>query len=146
VADFDLRARVAAPPDTVFAVLTDHAGYARISPLRSATLEREGAPTRDGVGAVRRLALVGPPLREEVTEFEAPTRFAYRLVSGLPVREHTGEVTLTAAGAGTDVLYRVHTVPSLPVPDGVWGALVRPGIQQLLRGVVREAERRAGEG
>jgi uncharacterized protein YndB with AHSA1/START domain len=143
VADFDLRARVAAPPETVFAVLTDHGGYARISPLRSSTLERHGTPTPNGVGAVRRLALVGPPLREEVTGFEPPTRFAYRLLSGIPVRTHTGEVTLTPAGAATDVLYHVHTVASIPVPDGVWGTLVRPAIQQLLRGIVREAERRA---
>jgi uncharacterized protein YndB with AHSA1/START domain len=146
VADFDLRAHVAAPAETVFAVLTDHRGYARISPLRSCTLEREGTPAPNGVGAVRRLVLVGPPLREEVTAFEAPRHFGYRLLSGLPVREHTGEVTLTAAGDATDVLYRIHTVPSFPVPGALWGAMVRPGIQQLLKGVQREAERRAAAG
>ncbi len=39
--------------------------------------------------------------------------------------------------------WRVDSTPKLPLPDGIWAALVRPVINQLLKGVVKESERRA---
>lgn len=142
MAQFVLRAQASAPPSTVFDVLTDHRGYARISALRASQLEREGDPAPNGVGAIRVLNLAGPPLREEVTLYEPPGRFAYRLLSGLPVEHHTGEVLLAGAGNGTAITYTVESRCRLPVPDRLWGLLVRPVIQQLLKAVVKESERR----
>lgn len=143
MASFALHAMVAAPIDVVFDVLTDHRGYSKLTPLRSSTLEREGQPDPNGVGAVRVLGLAGPPIREEVTEFERPTRFSYRLLSGAPVRTHGGTVELAPRGGQTELIWRVESTPKLPVPDVAWAALVRPVINQLLKRVVKEAERRA---
>ena len=142
MASFTLTATVAAPIDTVFDVLTDHRGYAEITPLRSVTLERRGDPDPDGVGAVRVLKLVGPPIREEVTVYERPSRFSYRMLSGAPVREHIGTVELTADGSRTQVVYRVDTTPSIPVPEAAWAAVNKPVINRLLSAIVKEAERR----
>jgi uncharacterized protein YndB with AHSA1/START domain len=50
--------RTAAPPQTVFDVLTDHRGYAEYTPLRRVELEREGDPPPNGVGAIRVLHAV----------------------------------------------------------------------------------------
>ncbi len=144
MATFTITSGIAAPVETVFDVLTDHRGYAKITPLRSSTLEREGSPDPNGVGAIRVLALAGPPIREEVTAFEPPSRFAYRALSGVPAREHTGSVDLSQQGSGTILAWRVDSTPKLPLPDGVWAALVRPVINQLLKGIVKESERRAG--
>jgi uncharacterized protein YndB with AHSA1/START domain len=143
MASFTLQRNVAAPPELVFDVLTDHRAYDKLTPLRSSTLEREGEPDPNGVGAVRVLKLAGPPIREEVTEFERPSRFAYKMLSGAPVRSHTGLVELAADGGGTSIVWRVDSRPSIPVPDPIWAAAVRPAISALLRGVVRESERRA---
>ena len=90
MATFALRRNIAAPDELVFDVLTDHRGYARLTPLRSSTLEREGDPAPNGVGAIRVLALAGPPIREEVTEYQPPSRFAYKMLSGAPIRESHG--------------------------------------------------------
>ena len=107
---------MAAPPETVFDVLTDHRRYAEITPLRKAELEREGEPAPNGVGAIRVLSVVlGPPMREEVIAYERPRRFSYKLLSGLPVRDHVGTVELTADGGGTEVVYAVQTTPTLPL-------------------------------
>lgn len=144
MASFALHQTVAAPIDIVFDVLTDHRGYANLTPLRSSTLEREGQTEPNGVGAIRVLSLAGPPIREEVTEFERPTLFSYKLLSGAPVRSHGGTVELTPQGDHTELLWRVESTPKLPVPDAAWAAVVRPVINQLLKGVVREAERQAG--
>jgi hypothetical protein len=142
MASFTVTATVAAPIDTVFDVLTDHRGYADITPLRAVTLERQGHPEPDGVGAVRVLKLLGPPIREEVTVYERPSRFSYRMLSGAPVSEHIGTVDLTADGNRTQIAYRVDTTPSIPVPESAWAAANKPVINRLLGAIVKEAERR----
>jgi len=143
MASFTYERQVAAPPETVFAVLTDHRGYAKITPLLKSVLEREGEPAPDGVGAIRKLSAVGPPLREEVLAYEPSTRFSYKLLSGLPVRDHVGTVELTPSGDGTRVVYAVRTNPTLPLAGGAVVAIVKVGVKQLLGGIVAEAERRA---
>ena len=52
--------------------------------MRKSVLEREGDPAPNGVGAIRVLSSVGPPLREEVIAYQPPTRFSYKLLSGAP--------------------------------------------------------------
>lgn len=146
MATFTLHAEINAPVETVFEVLTDHRGYANITPLRSSTLEREGSPDPNGVGAIRRLALAGPPIREEVTEFERPSLFGYKALSGVPAKEHSGTVRLSERSGGTILTWHVDSVPKLRVPDAVYVAALKPVINQLLRGVVKESERRSRAG
>jgi uncharacterized protein YndB with AHSA1/START domain len=146
MASFTYEREVAAPPETVFDVLTDHRGYTKITPLRKAELEREGEPASNGVGAIRRLTAVGPPMREEVLAYEPGRRFSYKLLSGLPVRDHVGTVELTPSGAGTSVVYAVRTTPTLPLVGGAFLVGMKFGIRQLLGGVAKEAERRAANG
>jgi uncharacterized protein YndB with AHSA1/START domain len=143
---FTLQRSVSAPPEVVFEVLTDHRGYADVTPLRRVDLEREGEPPPNGVGAIRALHLVGPPLREEVLTFEPPRRFSYRLLSGAPVRDHVGTVELTPQDGGTAVTYAVRTTPTVPIGGAAVVAVVRLAIKQLLSGVVAESERRAASG
>jgi hypothetical protein len=51
---FDVTIR--APREVVFDVLTDHVGYAAITPVE---LEREGDPAPNGTGAVRVMRPLG---------------------------------------------------------------------------------------
>lgn len=144
MASFTLVREVKAPPEVVFDVLTDHRGYAAITPLRKVELEREGDPAPNGVGAIRALHSVGPPLREEVLVYEPPERFSYRLLSGAPLRDHLGTVKLEPSATGTTVTYAIRTMPSLPLGGRAVVAVVKLSIQQLLGGIATEAERRAG--
>jgi uncharacterized protein YndB with AHSA1/START domain len=146
MASFTYERQVAAPPETVFAVLTDHRRYSELTPLRKSELERQGEPAPNGVGAIRKLSAVGPPLREEVVAYESPTRFSYKLLSGLPVRDHLGTVELTARDGGTRVVYAVRTTPTVPLVGAVVVAAIKLGVGQLLGGIVKESERRAANG
>jgi uncharacterized protein YndB with AHSA1/START domain len=143
MSSFTYQRQVAAPPEIVFEVLTDHRRYAQFTPLRRSELEREGEPAPDGVGAVRVLAAAGPPLREEVLAYAPPRRFSYKLLSGLPVRDHVGTVELEPAEGGTMVTYAVRTIPTVPLAGGAVVAVVKQAIKTLLRGVAKESERRA---
>jgi len=141
--EFTLTRTTTASAEAVFDRLTDHASYASMTPLRSSVLEREGVPAPNGVGARRRLGLVGPPMVEEVVSYERPGLFAYRLVSGLPVRDHVGTVSLTATlDGGTRVEYHVVSTPRLRIPGigVVLGLVLKQAISGLLDGVVKAAE------
>lgn len=141
---FTLVREVAAPPETVFEVLTDHRRYARMSLLRRSELEREGEPAPNGVGAIRVMHSIGPPLREEVVAFEPPSRFSYTVLSGAPIRDHLGTVQLTPAGEGrTTITYAVRMTPTLPLAGGIVVGVTKAGIGSLLNGVTAESERRA---
>lgn len=134
---------VAAPPEVVWDVLTDHRGYVRLTPMRRVDLEREGDPAPNGLGAVRSLRLMGPPIREEVVEFDPPRLFAYRLLSGLPVRDHVGAVALEPAPQGTRVSYRIETTPTVPLVGAVVVGVLRLTVGRLIGAIARESERRA---
>ncbi len=146
VASFTLTREIDAPAETVFTVLTDHAGYSKLTPLRKSELEREGNPDPNGMGAIRKLTVVGPPMREEVIAFEAPKRFSYTVLSGLPVRDHVGTVELSEEGGKTRMVYAVRTQPTLPVVGFAVVAAVKQAIKGLIGGVAKESERRAAAG
>lgn len=146
MASFTYVRQVKASPETVFDVLTDHRGYADITPMRKVELEREGDPAPNGVGAIRVLRLVGPPLREEVLTYEPSHRFSYRLLTGAPVRDHVGTVELKPSDGGTTVTYAVRTMPTLPLVGFAVVGVVKLAIKQLFGGIATEAERRAATG
>jgi uncharacterized protein YndB with AHSA1/START domain len=146
MASFTFTREIAAAPETVFAVLTDHRRYAELTPLRKSELEREGEPAPNGLGAIRKLTAVGPPLREEVIAYEPDERFSYKLLSGLPVRDHVGTVKLAATAGGTEMAYAVRTQPTVPVAGAVVVAVVKQGVKGLIEGIAKESERRAAAG
>jgi uncharacterized protein YndB with AHSA1/START domain len=146
MASFTYVRQVAAPPEIVFDVLTDHRRYTEITPLRRAELEREGEPAPNGLGAIRVLsAMPGPPMREEVIGYDPPHRFSYTILSGLPFRDHIGTVELSPRDGGTEVVYAIHTTPTLPVGGFLAIAVLKQAIKQLLGGVAKESERRAAD-
>ncbi|HXS47090.1 MAG TPA: SRPBCC family protein, partial [Solirubrobacterales bacterium] len=89
----------------------------------------------------------GPPIREETIVYERPSRFSYKVLSGLPVRDHVGTVSLEPDGDGrTKITYALRTTPTVPIAGGVVVGVVKQGVKQLLNGVSAEAERRVAAG
>ena len=147
MATFTFVRRTAAPPEAVFEALTDHRAYPDYTPLRKVDLEKEGEPAPNGVGAVRVLHGIGPAVHEEVVEYVPPTRFVYRLLSGPPLRDHVGTVTLEPAEVegrqGTRIVYAIDTTPTVPVGKALVVAVTKNAVKGLLDGSVKEAERRS---
>ncbi|HET9677608.1 MAG TPA: SRPBCC family protein [Solirubrobacterales bacterium] len=145
MASFTYERQVAAPPEIVFDVITDHRRYPEMTSVRKATIEREGDPAPNGLGAIRSFTLAGPPMREEIITFERPHRYSYTILSGLPVRNHVGTVELTAQDGGTKIVYAIHTTPTLPVGNFAIVLGLKRGVKTLLSGVAKESERRAAD-
>jgi uncharacterized protein YndB with AHSA1/START domain len=142
--EFTLTRTTTAPIETVFDSLTDHRGIADyVWAVRRSTLDREGVPAPNGVGAIRRIEAVGPPIVEEIIDYSRPTRYAYKMLSGAPVRDHVGTVELREAGAGTEVSWHLRSTPKIPGSNWLLSAVLHRVIGELLKGAVKAAERGA---
>lgn len=108
---------VAAPIETVWDKLSDHVGMGQWGPGITVTLDKQGTPDPNGVGAIRRIASPGPgpDIVEEVVAFDAPHVFGYKALSGTPFPGYAGEVRLTPAGAGTRISYTISSTASFPL-------------------------------
>lgn len=142
MAEFTLTRRMDASPEAVFDTITDHRRYSDYTPIRRAELEREGDTEPNGKGAIRALHLVGPPMRERVVAYDRPHLFTYELISGLPVRDHIGTVTVDPEGTGSRMTYRVETTPTIPLAGPVLVAGLKLSIGRLMTAVQKEAESR----
>jgi len=138
----EAHARSAAGREAVWAVVVDARGWSRWGGWESAELEREGDPPPAGLGAVKALKRSRVVSREEVTVFDPPSRFGYRLLSGLPLRGYEAEITLTdAPGGGTDITWRSQFEPKVPLTGGLFRRALQKFIADTVQRLAREAER-----
>lgn len=93
--------------ESVFEKLTDHENYKQFAGIERSVLLEEGKTEKNGVGALREIESNPFVLRERILEFERPTRMTYLIESTKPIgmRHHKGEITLTAEGSGTRVVW-----------------------------------------
>jgi uncharacterized protein YndB with AHSA1/START domain len=139
--EFTLTRTTTAPIETVFDAITNHRGIADyVWAVRRSTLDREGTPAPNGIGAIRRLEVVGPPIVEEIIDYQRPIRYAYKMLSGAPVRDHVGTVELREAGTGTTVSWHLRSTPKIPGLDRLLSPVLKRVIGELLKGGIKSAE------
>ena len=103
-------AQSSAPIETVWKLLSTVETWPTWSRHKLARLERDGSPTPDGLGAIRVLA-TNPAKpqrcnREEVIVFDPPGHFAYKLLSGQPLKDYRADVRLaTRPDGGTSIVW-----------------------------------------
>lgn len=112
-----LTRTVSAPVETVWAVLADHEGMSNWAPGLKAKITKSGADERNGRGAVREISspLPMPAIVEEIIEFDAPHKFAYRALAGVPLQNYRGDVELTPAGDATKISYSISADVRMPM-------------------------------
>jgi hypothetical protein len=104
-------------------------------------IEHSGEPAPHGVGAIHRFRTKMLVTREEVIAFDAPARFEYRLLSGLPLRDYRAEVVLTPERGGTAIVWRSRFLPGIPGSGPLARHFVRAIITRMATALAREAER-----
>lgn len=99
------RAHSSAPPEAVWRLLADGANWDQWARMSESRLERKGPDERNGIGAVRRFRTLRMVTREEVIAFDPPRHLAYRLLTGMPVKDYRSDVELSPADGGTDITW-----------------------------------------
>ena len=135
----EATAHTAAPPSVVWDIVADARSWPTWSIQEEASLEREGSPSADGLGAIRNFRTGRVKVREEVVGFEAPFHFGYRLLSGLPVKGYVAHVDLAEDGSGTTITWGARFRSAIP---GL-GWLLRRKLQEVM---VTSANRLAAQG
>ena len=113
-ASFVVRARSAAPPATVFALLADAPAWQEWGgPFVPRARWEPG--TRAGAGAVRRLGLGRLSVREQVVKHEPPTAFSYVLLTAFRWHGYRADVVLAEdEHGGTRVVWSGRLSSPLP--------------------------------
>lgn len=133
-----------APPERVFALLTDATSWPRWAGAMIAhgSWAREGDPPPGGVGAVRKVGRWPGFGYEEIVAYEPPSHHAYTIVRGQPVRDYRADVDTAPEGTGTRITWRASFEPKIP---GTGAVLVR-FYRGLIGGFARRVARAAASG
>lgn len=143
---YDVVGRSTAPPEKVFDVVADGAGWSRwAGPMVvKSWWEREGTPAPGGVGAIRALGLKGVGSREEILEYDPPTHLAYTVLSGLPVSSYRADVRLTPDGAGTRIEWSGTFTPKYAWTTPALRVFLTSTIKSFVRRLAKYAEQLPG--
>ena len=139
---YRVEARSAAPVEEVWPLVGEARRWQEWSFLTHTTLEREGVPEPDGVGAVRRFSRMGIGSREEVLAWDPPHHLAYTIVSGFPVRNYRADLTLEPEGDGTRIRWSGTYDEKWPGSAAAIGALLARMMQKFATDLARHAETR----
>jgi uncharacterized protein YndB with AHSA1/START domain len=135
---------IPASPDDVFTAVADRANHHQIVPGARGRIVRDGFTQRQGLGTVHRIGIFGRiGVLEQVVEYDESKRFVYRLVRGLPLRNHFGEFDFKPVEDGTHVTMTMRTDPPFPVPIALTERLLTAGLRLFLAGVDRATRHRA---
>ncbi|MCV7191783.1 SRPBCC family protein [Mycolicibacterium brumae] len=142
--ELNFERRIAAAPERVFAWLTDPANLAAAPMTLRAGWAKNSPPP--GVGAVRQVVAAGLWVREEITGYDPPHRYSYRIIRSVPaLGHHGGTVRVTPAGDGAHVDWSTaYNIPAW-AGGGAMNALTAPllrwNLGSVLAACARELER-----
>jgi hypothetical protein len=112
----DVTATTTANAAAVYELLADRTTWPRWSSIESVELDPTGEASPDGIGEIRVQRRGRTTGRDQVTELVRGRRYAYRALSGLPVRDYAGQVDLEPRpdGTGTTIRWRSSFFPKIP--------------------------------
>jgi hypothetical protein len=113
--------------------------------VRRAEWEKQGAPG-SGVGGVRRFGAPGLSIREEVLAGQPPGRHSYTILSGMPVKNHRGDVRIDDRPGGSQITWDVSFDSRIPLLGSLLRRMLESTIANGASALAVEAERRAGCG
>ena len=141
---FRIEQASAATPQQLYDVLHDIEHWPDWMPgVRQAEWEKRGAPGTD-VGGVRRFGAPGLSIREEVLAAQPSGHQSYSIISGLPVKNHRGDVRIVDRPGGSQLHWEVAFESRIPLLGSFLRRMLESTIRKGASALAIEAERRAG--
>ena len=116
IQEIDVRRKLWAGPEAVFALLGNSATWPDWTPVDSFELIEAG--DADGLGEVRLFRTGNVRVREEIVERVPGRRLTYELRAGLAVKDYRAEIDVEPTEEGCEV--RWHTTFRAKVPGSGW--------------------------
>ncbi|HBJ72593.1 MAG TPA: SRPBCC family protein [Actinobacteria bacterium] len=134
-------AQSTASAEAVFAALASGATWPQWSAIKKFSLESPGSDGAEGVGAIRLWNSGLMATREQVVELQAPSKFAYTLLSSklVMVRDYRADVTVTPTDTGCTVVWSTVFRPKLPGTGWFWKLALSKLGASLAKGVAEYA-------
>jgi len=137
---------IAASPERVFDWLADPASLTAPPLVLKAGFATDSS--EPGKGAVREVTAVGAWFREEITAYDAPRSYSYRIVRSFPAFDHEGgTLTFSPSGDGTHVDWvTTYTHPARAggkVMEAVTSRVLKRSFLAVLAGCAKALERDA---
>ena len=148
---FSVTTASRAPREKVWALVADGAGWKNWAGVMKSSLEREGEPPPDGVGAIRRLGPSPFTSREEVVVWDPPSHLGYVILSGMPVRNYRADIKLQqvedkAAGNPGGVTTVIEWSATFDAKLPGTGTLLRAGLRTMIARFAKRAALCAEQG
>jgi uncharacterized protein YndB with AHSA1/START domain len=137
---FASATRIGAPPEIVWAVMTDHVRYAKWGSAKTVTIEHPGIPAPNGLGAIRCFHAGPMKVREEVTAWEPHTRMAYRLNTKMLTKDYTSDMRLREDDGATVLEWSSTFVPMVPGTSALVRRIYERAVAAFAAGIKAEAE------
>ena len=130
-----------ASAEAVFAALRSGETWPAWSAIKKFALESPGADGAEGVGAIRLWNSGLMATREQVVELQAPTKFAYTLLSSklVAVRDYRADVDVTPTDTGCTVVWSAVFRPKIPGTGWFWRLALSKLSASLAKGVAEYA-------
>ncbi len=128
---------------TVYGIAAHSPGYPEWSAIGSFEEIAPGTDERYGVGSRRIYRTAGMVLLEEIVAADAPRHIAYRVLSGLPLKDYLGQIDIVAEGEQV----RIDWYSTFTPPKGFgwfWRWFMQRILTDMSRALVKEAEKRKG--
>jgi hypothetical protein len=130
-----------ASPNQVFALLASGETWPEWSPIKAFSLESPGTDSPEGVGAIRLWNSGIMTTREQVVELQAPTKFAYTLLSSklVAVNDYRADVDIAPTDTGCTVTWSAVFRPKIPGTGWFWKLALSKLSANLAKGVAEYA-------
>ena len=125
-----------APIQKVWDKLIDHEAMTQWWPFKEVRLIQPGDEDKNGPGAIREMKGMGSTLVEQVTHWNPPYSYHYRLVKGAPIKDHAGSVELTEVDGKTHMRWTINFNPGIPGTGG----MTKGVLQKLLTNVMSKLQ------
>lgn len=127
-------------PEVLFDLLANSANWPTWSLIDEAIIHSEGAPDKDGVGAVREFRTGKTRIVEEITRFERPHRISYTVKSGLAVRDYHANIFLEATDKGTALSWLTSFRAAIPGTGWLYRLALRNVTRKIVEAATGEVE------
>lgn len=128
-----------ASPQAIWRYLSDLRTYREWGIWDDVSVEC-GEAASQPVGTVRRMRVGSRVVREEIIASERDKRLAYRLISGIPVRNYRAETLIQATDLGSEITWHASFSALIPFTGNAIVGQLAPLFETLLLLLAHQAE------